>query len=195
MWKTKSSTGIFVQDLVDDGEINFEGNRYLTAGGKGFGISALTSAYDYITWDRFSYEERMDMITNEFESDIFTSFEYDKDLNPYQYNAVTDWMYDTNISYFSKSGLESRSMARSTAYHELVHQRHFAENGAYWANEHLEYSEQMGHLKDMLMTSRQTLPSRYWFRSYRSLEKNGYKGGLGFRHHFRSWNVLFNILK
>jgi hypothetical protein len=115
---TSATVGMAVTDVLDDGKLNFKGKDYLKAFGLGAGIAGAisigVSMYDYATWDRFSYSERMNMINNEFK-DLNASF--DDELDPNQTRAKTN----ANGTKFSKSGLESNEIAKTTARHELRH--------------------------------------------------------------------------
>jgi hypothetical protein len=58
-----SLSSTFVEDVLDDGKLNFGSDKYgqSAAGGAigGAAVSLAVSAYDYITWDRLSVPEKM----------------------------------------------------------------------------------------------------------------------------------------
>jgi RHS repeat-associated protein len=184
--------GLFTQDLLENGRIDYDDNDYLNAikwgGGIAAGVSLGYSAYDYITWDRFSPQQRLDIVNREFHSNI----QYDPNL--------TGSYASTNIRTlnvrFGDAALENKAIARNTALHEL---RHVADIQAIRAgtlqisgNPRL-FLEARGHLADITAVSQHNLPSRYFFESVRGLRSYGYAGSIP--KALRWKNIWFNLFR
>jgi len=78
------------------------------------GISLVSSFYDYKTWDKYSTEERFNIIQNKYEG---INMEYDPDLT-----VDAQWDQNTGTMRIGKSGLaENKGWAKSGVIHELQH--------------------------------------------------------------------------
>lgn len=117
-----ATSGLFAQDLFDNGKIDFAGSQYTSAFAWGFGIcagvSALSSAYNYSTWDRFTAEEKMAKLQS-------------KGINAKLGESIKDpetgqWVEayrNGNDIYYTKEGLTNSnfSEAKSSFLHESDH--------------------------------------------------------------------------
>ena len=187
-----ATAGLFTQDLLEDGRINYSGSSYLRtagiAGGIAAGISIGYSVHDYITWNRHSYAKRVDIINKEFGSSI----KYDPTETAYGgYNP------STNDITFGKSALENKSIARNTALHEILH---FVDMAAIRAGtltvkgSFRPFMEHRAHLADIRATGFQNLQSRYYFESASVLRNSyGYTGAIP--KSLRWKNIWFNLFR
>ena len=113
---TATGAGMLTNDWLDDGKINTAGKDYL----KGMGLAGLTaglfsfggSVYDYATWDKLSAADKMKKIQNKFGSNV----QYDPNARDYGYYNPGS----TDV-YLGPAALESKSLAYTTARHELKH--------------------------------------------------------------------------
>ncbi len=187
-----SAGGLFTQDLLENGKIDYASKDYLNAlkwgGGIAAGVSLGYSAYDYITWDRFSPQRRLDIINREFRSNI----QYDPNLTGSYASTNTRTL---NVR-FGNAALENKAIARNTALHEL---RHVGDIQAIRAgtlqisgNPRL-FLEARGHLADITAASLHNLPSRYFFESVRELRSYGYAGSIP--KALRWKNIWFNLFR
>jgi RHS repeat-associated protein len=115
---SSAAGGLFAQDLFNNGKVDFSGSRYLNAASWGFGmgagISLASSLYQYESWDKYTNQERFDIIKNKYEN---INMEYDKNLL-----ADAQWDENNKIMKIGNSGLsENKGWAKSAILHELQH--------------------------------------------------------------------------
>ena len=110
--------GLLAQDLFNNGKVDFSANRYLNATSWGFGmgagISLASSLYQYESWDKYTNQERFNIIKSKYKN---INMEYDP-------NLIADAQWDENIKKMKigNSGLaENRGWANSAVLHELQH--------------------------------------------------------------------------
>jgi hypothetical protein len=118
-----TGAGMLMDDLLDDGKINNKGIDYL----KGMGYAGLSaglfsfgkSMIGYATWDRFSNEQKVAKINNQFEKRYGVSVKYNANLTDEGY-----YIRGNNYFELGPSALEyERNYALSAARHELQHFR------------------------------------------------------------------------
>jgi RHS repeat-associated protein len=108
-------SGTFTGDLIDNGKIDISGSQYkksmTQAGFISGGLSLAASSYKYATWDRFSLDGKLNILKtklnlNNLELDVFSrGYGYTKGGN----------------IYITPLGLENRSIANLTIFHEQYH--------------------------------------------------------------------------
>ncbi len=181
-----------IYDLLTNNQKSSE--EYFKGAGKaaliGMGITAVSLAHSYATWDRYSPQEKVDMLSKEYGVEVY----YDEKLMEKGWAAVTD--PNTNCITFGPDGLQTRAYARVTMEHELQHYQDFAMSncnfepkapldpeptGVYSRLEGRNYTvmwdklqgETNAHLYDMSISNAENLQYRHYRTSARVLY-NGY---------------------
>jgi RHS repeat-associated protein len=189
--------GLLTQDLLENGKIDYNYRNSIYFGfGFGSGISLATSIYDYVTWDRFSYQERVNILNQE----LNTNIQFDpNDLQNYG-------KIDNNQYYITAAGLESKTRALSNAAHEL---QHIADINAGITADNVDaimtpmrqyspyrqYMEFRAYMKQTLFRAAYwDLPARYLLEAARNLTvKYGYTGGIP--NSLTITNLWFNLFR
>ena len=114
--------GLLAQDFFDNGKIDFNSNRYWKTAGTSFatafGISALSSTYQYASWDRLDPQGKIDKLNrNGYSSSLGKS-----GIDPNTGQPVYAYHDEGNV-FFTKEGLNASSFleAKSTFLHESYH--------------------------------------------------------------------------
>jgi RHS repeat-associated protein len=191
---TSSTAGMLTSDFLQDGSINNSWASYrdgaLLGGGIAMGISIGYSIHDYVTWDRFSFDQRIDIVNQKFSDDPnFNNARYDATLDnlkdakgnriiSYGETEMTEMLESGNKYYdvrLSKLGLSSRTTAFSVMKHELKHVQLW-ENGLYRTppdggnrHEYFAFTDQMDYFGKSNITYR---TARFVTRQVQTLENN-----------------------
>ena len=118
-----SLVGQAASDLVNDGALTHTDNYLASATpaiATALGASALSSAYSYATWDRYSLEQRAEMMRQE--TGVYATYDYSETEN--DMTTISHLGEDGNTSInvvYKADGLYSRQVARINYGHEMQH--------------------------------------------------------------------------
>jgi len=115
-----TGAGMFSTDLLDNGRIDYSGSNYLNAMGSsagiGMGLSLATSAYSYATWDRYTPQQRIRILSEKYNVNI--------ELNENIVGARPQWDNHFNMQkiVIGPDILEyNKGYAMSVIDHEYIH--------------------------------------------------------------------------
>jgi len=116
--------GLLAQDFFDNGKIDFKSNRYWKTAGlsfaTAFGVSALSSTYQYASWDRLNPQEKINRLNkNGYDIKLGESGTTEIEGKTYPIHGYRD----NGEIYLTKEGLSSYNYfeAKSTYLHENSH--------------------------------------------------------------------------
>ena len=191
--------GQLVSDLLDDKKINTSSSvyfsRFKNAAIFAGATSLAVSAYDYATWDRFSPDEKIDIIKTKF--GIVPNSNIPIDYDP-SITVETDGnlygITDNKGIHMSKLGLQNRANAYKTFMHE---RGHWWDND-FFKSEHgtsVKTIETMAHRNSLLIV-RPNVPYRYIQQSLKSMNTLYWiEDSLIPKNIPRASHILFNILR
>ena len=194
-----SGAGMLSTDLFDNGKIDISSQNYLkgmlAGGGLSMAVSLGVSAYDYATWDRLTVGEKISKLSNEFNTPI-----------GYDRANVNDCGYFEPVKsqsklYITDKGLATRSLARTTVSHEMVHLGDFQQlvanpirggakpfpGGSTYSN----LTERNAYTSELLTAKKFNLSLNEWKMAVVGARKYGYKGP--FNKYFEFKMLLRNI--
>ena len=185
-----AGSGMLTSDLLDDGRVNISGHDYFSsmklAGLTAGGISIASSAYKYVTWDRFNLDQRIDILKKDIKIDNL-HLGFDKGFG-YQNNGEI---------YLTPLGLENRAISELTIFHE---QFHIIDNNRYFDARYFPKTiepvirnfEARAHLETLKRASEYNIPSRYWWNSRFYARHYGFAGKIPNTLQLKHiWNNLF----
>jgi hypothetical protein len=165
-------SGTFIGDLMDNGKIDISGSQYkksmTQAGFISGGLSLAASSYKYATWDRYSLDGKLNILKtklnlNNLELDVFSrGYGYTKGGN----------------IYITPLGLENRSIAKLTIFHEQYHisdlSRPYPAGSIPKDPEKIRnILETRAHFEELKVAPNYNITSRFWNNS-RLLLRNTY---------------------
>lgn len=124
-----AGSSMFVADLFDDGRINTKGLSYL----KGIGISGLTSGlisftksmHSYATWDRYTKDEKLDILRKQYPKLNLIRGDLPKEEGHAKYNPYT------GITSIDNQTLDSKANSKYALMHETFHQENLPRTNFY----------------------------------------------------------------